>query len=205
MTDYSAVARVARGGASANGLTIVCSRVSPLALAVRAVARYLRRAPNTGDTMRRSFLLLAMTVIGLSLGACVPSPQTAAPQRVATPVNASSGKTWDAVIDMFAERNIPIRNMERASGLIVAEPMRVTLQDGVKWADCGGDGFGNKVAADRATYNVLVRGDSTRATVRTTVLWESSTDRYTCTTKGVWEQDFESLVKARAEGTAAAR
>jgi hypothetical protein len=45
--------------------------------------------------------------------------------REQTAVAASFGRTWDAVIDHFAERNISIRTMERSSGFIAAEPFRV--------------------------------------------------------------------------------
>jgi len=36
-------------------------------------------------------------------------------------VTSSFGRAWDAVIDVFAEANTPIRTMERASGFIAAE------------------------------------------------------------------------------------
>jgi len=138
--------------------------------------------------------------IALCSAACAVAPAPA-PQRAATPINASAGKTWDAVVDIFAERNIPIRNMERASGFIATEPMDVGLQDGEKWADCGGD-IAVRFGATRAAYNVLVRGDSTNATVRVTVLWSRPNATNGCTTRGVWEPEFEALVKSRAEGTA---
>lgn len=161
-------------------------------------------------TSRRAIFTTA-ALVSLAAAACVTAPATA-PERAATPVSASTGKTWDAVIDVFAERNIPIRNMERASGFIATEPMGVDPREGEKWADCGGT-IGVKFGATGATYNVLVRGDSTHATVRATVRWTTSqandlmkttTDRE-CTTRGVWEQDFESLVKSRAEATTAGK
>lgn len=145
----------------------------------------------------------AIAAVALLAAACVTAPKTA-PERVATPVSASAGKTWDAVIDIFAERNIPIRTMERASGFIAAEPALVEQKDGERWADCGG-ALGIKLGAERATYNVLVRGDSAHATVRATVLWDRPGAAQGCTTRGVWEQDFEGAVKARAEATTAAR
>ena len=92
-----------------------------------------------------------------------PPPPT---PRDASQVNASMGETWDAVIDLFATRNIPIRTIERASGLIVTDPLRVG-EEGKAWADCGALN-GRVRGPDRATYNVLVRGDSNEATVRTT-------------------------------------
>src|SRR5207244_1446028 len=38
--------------------------------------------------------------------------------RDATPVNASVGRAWDAVLDLFAARQIAISTWERASGFI---------------------------------------------------------------------------------------
>ena len=146
-------------------------------------------------------------------------PEPAAP-RSATVVSASQGKTWDAVIDVFAERNIPIRNMERVSGLIVTEDLGVNNSDGTTWADCGrvtgawyekpkrrsGDKKkGTPVAPGHATYNVLVRGDSTRSTVKVTVRWTArglkvDSPVVECSTLGVWEGETEMEIKNRAEG-----
>jgi hypothetical protein len=54
---------------------------------------------------------------------------------------------------------------------------------------------------DRATYNVLVRGDSNEATVRTTVLWTRIVEDASveCTSTNVWERELESEVRTRAE------
>ena len=117
------------------------------------------------------------------------------------------GQTWDAVIDVFATRNIPIRTIERASGLIVTDALSVG-QEGTTYASCGTLG-GKILAPDRATYNVLVRGDSTEATVRTTVLWTRSEEPSLteCASTYIWERALETDVKARAEreGRLAAR
>jgi hypothetical protein len=137
----------------------------------------------------------------LLLAACVsyrPPPQPT--PREASHVNASMGETWDAVIDLFATRNIPIRTIERASGLIVTDPLRVG-EEGSAWADCGARN-GRVLAPDRATYNVLVRGDSSEATIRTTVLWTRFYEKgepIECTSTYIWERGLETDVKARAE------
>jgi hypothetical protein len=110
------------------------------------------------------------------------------------------GETWDAVIDLFATRNIPIRTIERASGIIATDGLRVEYESGAKWADCGKHGRSH-YRATTGIYNVLVRGDSTRSTVRTTVRWSYITLKLNldCTSNYVWERELEQDVKERAE------
>ena len=127
-------------------------------------------------------------------------PPPPAEPRDATSVNASMGETWDAVIDLFATRNIPIRTIERASGIIATEGLKVEEEDGAEWADCGK--YGNiHYRPTTGIYNVLVRGDSSSSTVRTTVRWSYITPKVNldCTSSYVWEQGLEQDVKARAE------
>ena len=91
-------------------------------------------------------------------------PPLPAEPRDATSVSASMGQTWDAVIDLFAARNIPIRAIERASGIIATDGLSVDSADGVKWADCGRVGP-RLIPANNAIYNVLVRGDSANSSL----------------------------------------
>src|SRR5690242_4566928 len=108
--------------------------------------------------MRRSVVALVL------LAACQMTPPAPPAPRSGMEVSASFGKTWSAVIDVFAERNIPIKTIDRASGLVVAEPQGVpTRTDGL--ADCGTI-IGRPIYPDHATWNVLVRGDSARSTVK---------------------------------------
>jgi hypothetical protein len=142
----------------------------------------------------------------LAAGACTPVPPAPPEPREATPVGASFGRTWDAVIDVFAARNIPIKTIERVSGLIATDPMAVARPGGGQspYADCG-KVMGLAIPPDRATYNVLVRGDSSQSTVKVTVRWTQGGTPddprlIECSTKGVWESEAEQAVKARAEG-----
>ena len=139
---------------------------------------------------------------GLLLVACstkYASPVPPTP-REATGVSASAGHTWDAVIEQFAARNIPIRTIERVSGLIVTDELSVG-GEGASWADCGRTA-GLQGPPTHATYNVLVRGDSSTSTVKVTVRWSlylSPAGNVECFTTNEWEQAFEGEVKARAE------
>ena len=130
-------------------------------------------------------------------------PATPAP-RVATQVGASMRHTWDAVIDVLAARNIPIRTVDRASGLVVTDALSIGQGEGRDWADCGQVNQFN-ILPDNATYNVLVRGDSSASTVKATVRWthwsKETISHEECSTTHVWEREFEAEVKHRAEAT----
>ena len=155
--------------------------------------------------------LAALLYIGTSGCAFYAPPATPAP-RTATPVGASFATTWDALIDVFAERHIQIRAVDRASGVLVAEPL--LLRDSPdSAADCGRGKFLTLTPrATDAVWNVLVRGDSSTSTVKASVRFsrvdrgsigtsahteaEATTD---CESRGNWEATLEKSVKASAE------
>ena len=141
----------------------------------------------------------------LVCGACFPKAPAPAAPRTALSVAASFSRTWDAVVDAFAERSIPIKTIDRSSGLIVADEMALPGPsiDRIKYADCGSDGMGTRFVASRAGYNVLVRGDSARSTVKVTARFVSvnavNAKSADCSTTGLLESAIEGQVKERAE------
>lgn len=154
-----------------------------------------------------------LAVLGVAtLTACgqyVP-PAPAAP-RSGTTVSASFGKTWDATVDVFAERNIQIKTIDRASGFIAAEPQSLTTIAADSLADCGHSSTGGSLQdrmarSESATWNVLVRGDSTKATVKATVRFAFVSglngQTYQCSSTGRWEAALEQRVKSSAEAKA---
>jgi hypothetical protein len=166
--------------------------------------------------MSRTMLVSSITAAVAILGtACVPQSQRFQPigPRESTSVEAAFGKTWDAVIDYFAERNVPISNMDRASGFIAVEQLPVG-RDGTLWASCQ-TLSGYEVAPTHAVYNIVVRpagGDSSAATVRMTVRWTRTYQQIgggyatqVCLTKGTLEDRIESAIKERADGKPAVR
>ena len=128
--------------------------------------------------------VVAFPLLVLMLAACAQQPvytgPKPAPAHNGTPVAASFGKTWDAVIDIFASKNISIKTVDRSSGLIVAEPQTISNTDptyGLSIADCGDlsggtmayESLNGPILPTSAFWNVLVRGDSSTSTVRATV------------------------------------
>lgn len=146
--------------------------------------------------MKKFSLLVGLAV---ALPACSVKYRTPAPAPVRTPatVNASFDRTWEAVVSYFADRNISIRTIEKASGIIVAEPaianvhnrrdipytngkINKTLQSPPVYADCGGpdvkpDANGNysppffQYDPNTAVYNLRVLGDQTKSSVQANV------------------------------------
>jgi hypothetical protein len=151
--------------------------------------------------MLRTLGIVGAVLTSLLLTACVPTPPTPPPPRPGTAVNASFSKAWDATIDQFAERTIQIKTLDRSSGLIIAESQPVGASFRTELADCGTVNH-QPIMATAATWNVLVRGDSTRTTVKATVRFVPALSSGLCYSRGVWETEFEDLIRARAEGTA---
>lgn len=150
----------------------------------------------------------------LLLSACVTYIPPGAPApREATEVAAAFDRTWNATIDVFADRVIAIETLERASGLVVASSASIpgrTKADStaaIQLADCGREkeGFGSGARGaflpQRAKYNVRVRERGAATTVQVTSIFTRSVGSETieCASRGAFEQAFESAVKARAE------
>jgi len=128
-------------------------------------------------------------------------------------VAASFSKTWDAVIDAFADKTVSLRTIDRTSGLIAADPVAVpyTLED-LEFpnvlANCGkGNVTGlapRFVPPTIASYNVRVRGDNVVSTILVTVRRTTNASRTfeagtLCSSTGLWEGQFETIVKTKAE------
>lgn len=177
------------------------------------LARQINASPAAMTKWLKGSLPRRLVLIGITfvIVGCAPVPPAPPAPRTSMPVSASFGKTWSAVIDVFATKNIPIKTIERASGLIATDPLNVPVQTNRKaphpWADCG-KFMGVFDSPSLATYNVRVKGDSSSSTVQINVLWKQSPTTTPfgvqpgedCSTKGVWETETETEIKARAEG-----
>lgn len=144
-------------------------------------------------------LVFALLLGSMAAGCGSTAPKLAPVPRSVTPINASFGRTWDAVVEVVAERSRTIQTVDEASGLIIVGD--VFLGDSTaSWADCGSNMVG-AVAPTHLSYNVVVRGDSTSATVKVNAFFISRLDRPVtdCVSRGVWEAGIEKLIKARAE------
>lgn len=103
--------------------------------------------------MKKSILALA---VAAAVSACASAPETF-DVKSSEEVQADFDKTWQAVIATFAENTIPIKTLEKDSGLIVAEQSLVSYQSMEQIASCGTGSFVEVPSTGIATYNVFVR------------------------------------------------
>lgn len=123
----------------------------------------------------RSMLFVMATLIVVP--SCTP-PQIeppAAPQHERTMTfEKPFDEVWTAVVDWFSESNIPIQQIERASGLIASEH-RLGADEGL--IDCGSVSSGDWTLVDSsrtANMNVRVREAGAGVTVTADVFGRGS-------------------------------
>jgi hypothetical protein len=161
---------------------------------------------------RNSLIRVSRLVVCLCplIGCITTVPAPVAKPRAPTPIHASFATTWTSAVDVFADKNIGIRTIDRSSGLIIAEPVRIPQGDihaPSPLADCGGTNVIGQRTYNRplyGVYNVRVRGDTATSTVFVTVRWSalmgaSKDSTEECATTGQWESGFEQAVVQRAE------
>lgn len=149
--------------------------------------------------MRATNLIVATACVAATSSCLQPRlPPIAAP-RTPVPVNASYSRTWDAVVAVFAERNITV--VQDSAARTVRTPSAIQLQQG----DTGGEDCPNQtddqvLRPQYVTYRVGVSGDATKSTVVAYALYERMPGGGSeCGTRGTWETQFEGDVKRRAE------
>lgn len=151
-----------------------------------------------------SILGCLLPLVGGRIFSGVPRAEVAASRRPLS-VNASSGRTWDAVIDVLAANNIPILWADRPTGSLATDRMALTNPD-TTWADCGRDAAGRRLSSEYAVYNITVHGDSSTSIVMVAASWSMNPQpgktSPQCATSGVRESQLERSIKERAERTA---
>ncbi len=114
----------------------------------------------------RKFLVAVLVVV---LPGCAlyipPEKHTFEKTRV---VNKSYDKVWSNLVTWFADNNIPVRFMEKASGFVTTE-YNLDVSD-TAYCDCGGNDIGQRFDISVGNLNVVVEAidaNSTRVTVNT--------------------------------------
>lgn len=138
------------------------------------------------------------------LAACSSPPATVAPAAAPVRFNAPIDRVWAATLTVFTDANVPIENMERASGFIrsgemVAPPNSTLGQYKIgDIADCGRE-IGIAHTTTGTTYvafTVLLQPDgegATTARIRSAMRNRDETNigpnkENTCVSRGVFEE-----------------
>lgn len=152
-----------------------------------------------------------LAVIGLACCATtgITPPQLVPVERNPQAIAASVDRTWNAAIDAFAANNIAIQTLDKASGLLVPRDVVYVSEqseEALRYADCGtypraaGGGFVvAKITPSGARFNVVVRGDSSRATVLVRAFFSAASPPTSCVSRGAFEERMEAAIRARAE------
>jgi len=147
-----------------------------------------------------------------------PTPKPVLPP---TPMAANFDRAWDAAVGWFAERNIPIQTIEKASGIIVADvnirylPNRVDVldkngkrqswkQSAPVYADCGGPSSGWQFDPTSMIYNIRVKGDGAASSVQVNARYVTEGNANhahfaACSSTGKWEDEIQAYIKQKAE------
>jgi hypothetical protein len=148
--------------------------------------------------------LLTLFAAVVALAASATAPKVHVVDRKLR-LRSDFDQTWSALIEVFAEHNWAIQNMEKDSGLITTDWMNLGADS--TFADCGGAGIAG-VVERQIRFNVFVRDaddDGTLVTVNTTFREERTWDRKNwfvdCTSTG----RVESLIQGEMADAVASR
>ena len=124
--------------------------------------------------------------------------------------DVSFDDAWAGVLDYFTRHSIPIKTIEKVSGVVYAERISVGSTDLDPYADCGTYGLytpqkstiglnifvredQSVVIRVNATFSLLLRSKLTlKSSIRFTTLFQE----WTCTSRGVLEQQILNHVEA---------
>lgn len=146
--------------------------------------------------------LLVLGIISLFAIGCAtaPTPRTI---TKSFPVESDYDSAWSALIETFAELQLPIDNMEKDSGLITTDWIEFTGQTNEDYCDCGK--LGINIEINRlGKFNVFVK-KSTENSCQMTVnsMWEQTyqfgDDVYKrkCVSTGNLEREIYDLVATK--------
>lgn len=151
--------------------------------------------------MRKTMLSLFLVTAALS--GCATAPKVQEFDRSSTYSDATFDQVWNAVIDMFGERNWAISNMEKASGFINTDWMRVNGMG--KYLDCGNPGILTE-SNHMGRFNIVVRQEAgTKVTINTVwraqrALGQTTTD-VDCVSTGVLEGELHTALASKLRST----
>ena len=133
------------------------------------------------------------------LSGCATPPK---PREIisAFPIERSYDLVWQAVIETFAELQLPVMNMEKDSGLIITDWIDLTGQGNTDYCDCGG--LGINIELNRVgKFNVFVKKlaeNSCEVKINTmyqqTIKFSDLISKRKCISTGKLEAEFYKLV-----------
>ena len=150
--------------------------------------------------MIRTIAVIAATAV---LVGCATTTQTYEFDKTAH-YPYSGDSVWPAIIEVFAENNLDIRTLERASGLVAGEYRGAPAENPSEYA-CPGGMFLSPLR-DTLSYNVFMReapGGGSNVTVNVNVerlyrsSWDGSQTIRDCQSTGAIESTMHDSISSR--------
>jgi len=135
---------------------------------------------------------------------CAVAPQPRQIQK-SFPIEGEFDKVWSAIIETFSELQLPIENMEKASGLITTDWIDFTGQSNEDYCDCGGLGINMEVNR-LGKFNVFLKKVTENACeikvnciFQQTIEFGDTRSTRKCVSTGNLEAEMYRLVKSKLE------
>ncbi len=143
-------------------------------------------------------LLLTLTCLGMMLlVSCAAAPKQYIFDKELN-IQNDYDKVWSAVISFFAENSIPVKTLEKESGLIMSESQ--TFPE--SWVDCGKGSFIEVKSPTIGVFNVFVRElDNGKVKVQVNVTYrcnftyKDASRQVTCNSTGEFERIILDYVR----------
>jgi hypothetical protein len=148
--------------------------------------------------MKKNLILLfSISLIAVYALACATRPPVQRDIDTARIVDKSYDEVWEGVIDFFATNSINIQTIEKDSGIIVSEPMKVSnqgklikgiiLNNGISICDCGEPGL-NQLTFLYMKFNVFIkRIDKDRTSIKVNTQFTGNYYNALAKVAGTWD------------------
>lgn len=127
-------------------------------------------------------LVNAAILLALGCGPTAYTTPVSVPIEKERTIDKPFDAVWQQAVEWFATHNTPIKNIDKASGLISTE-YSLSLDEATKYADCGtgSSDFNGKVEIEKPVGNfnlIVTRKDEQAVTVKVNVFFTCITNRY---------------------------
>lgn len=159
-----------------------------------------------GNTKGLRIVSVFLFFVMIALSGCATAPAQYSYSKKFI-MNGGYEEVWSAVIDCFATYNTPIKTIEKNSGIVATDEMKIPYTSSFAtiysdYCDCGSPGFPYKHNKLQGVYNLFVKPISKEETsfqINTryrTQLWygQNFIDWSECESKGLLEQKMEECV-----------
>lgn len=146
--------------------------------------------------------------LALALSGCMASlPVQREIVRQVTIPSTSFDQVWNAALDIFAQRNWTVANLDKSSGFLNSDWLNVAPATG--FFDCGKPGMAT-YSGFRGRFNILVRQPDPTAGIQLTVnstfqatsTFMDSSAQFDCVSTGVLERQIHETIQSRVNPSA---